>query len=500
MHKLSIIIMGMDNLNSNVISNAWSISPSEVIVVVSDLATEEEVKLAESTGCKIIIKNHLASNNEYVLGLKEAKGDIVLFLNGDHVIGQEQITSFIQPIMNGEADVVMNNLTSVFLANRIKQWPDTITLWRQVFNDSLGYQHLLIDSLLSMPYALSRQVIQSVGINGFENLAIANLLILEQEWKISRHMSLLLQSEMFLPPQQSRYYVPITDSEREMVKSYLEAFKIWFQKHGVRGQYHDAGRRRDIIKNIKENGNLHDYAIIYKGNVKNSTQYDGKQLSVIIPAQNEEKSIGMVIHQASLIDPMEIIVVVNGSNDKTEEIARQLGATVIVFHEPLGIDVGRSIGALEAKGDILLFIDADFSISATDLRPFCQAVMNGIDVALNNLNIDYFPLYIVNLYKYMLNIACGRKELGVGSIVAVPHALSRRCLNGIGWDSLINPNLAHVKAIMQGYQVTNVHFVDVMKPNRIRPDQHFSKNGHPKAVLRIIGDHLESLAYWLEHS
>ena len=100
----------------------------------------------------------------------------------------------------------------------------------------------------------------------------------------------------------------------------------------------------------------------------------------------------------------------------------------------------------------------------------------------------------------MLNIACDRKELGVGSILAVPHALSKVCVDGIGWDSLLNPNVAHVKAILQGYRVSNVHFVDVMSPNRIRPDQHFSSTGHPKAVLRINGDHLESHAYLLEHS
>ena len=30
----------------------------------------------------------------------------------------------------------------------------------------------------------------------------------------------------------------------------------------------------------------------------------------------------------------------------------------------------------------------------------------------------------------MLNIACNRKDLGVGSTIAVPHAISRKCLEG----------------------------------------------------------------------
>ena len=96
----------------------------------------------------------------------------------------------------------------------------------------------------------------------------------------------------------------------------------------------------------------------------NSSIYNGKQLSIIIPAQNEEATIKEVILEARKIEPKEIIVVINGSTDQTEAIAKQLGATVIVYEEALGHDVGRAIGAQEATGDILLFIDADFAIPA----------------------------------------------------------------------------------------------------------------------------------------
>ena len=100
-------------------------------------------------------------------------------------------------------------------------------------------------------------------------------------------------------------------------------------------------------------------------------------------------------------------------NRSTEAIAKQLGATVIVYEEALGHDVGRAIGAQEATGDILLFIDADFAIPAKDLHPLTKAVADGVDIVLNDLNLNLrFPLYIVNLYKYMLNIACNRKDLG----------------------------------------------------------------------------------------
>ncbi|TKH09624.1 glycosyl transferase, partial [Bacillus wiedmannii] len=44
-----------------------------------------------------------------------------------------------------------------------------------------------------------------------------------------------------------------------------------------------------------------------------------------------------------------------------------------------------------------------------------------------------------------------------------------------------------------------VHYVDVVKPNRIRLMENVSHNGHPPAVLRIIGDHVEALSYLIEH-
>ena len=50
-----------------------------------------------------------------------------------------------------------------------------------------------------------------------------------------------------------------------------------------------------------------------------------------------------------------------------------------------------------------------------------------------------------------------------------------------------------MKAILSGFEVACVSRVEVDKMNRIRPSEHFAKIGHPPAVLRIIGDHIEGL-------
>ncbi|NTV23260.1 MAG: glycosyltransferase [Nanoarchaeota archaeon] len=83
-------------------------------------------------------------------------------------------------------------------------------------------------------------------------------------------------------------------------------------------------------------------------------------ISVIIPALNEEKRISRAISQFDSIDSIEIIVADGGSTDKTGQISRSLGAKVVLnSRESQTIAKNRNLGAKAAKGDILIFCDAD---------------------------------------------------------------------------------------------------------------------------------------------
>lgn len=91
-----------------------------------------------------------------------------------------------------------------------------------------------------------------------------------------------------------------------------------------------------------------------------------KNIKVIIPAFNEQNSVGRVIKDIPKDLASEIIVINNASTDDTEIVAREAGATVLVEKIPgygraclKGLDYLANLK--EEKVDIVVFIDADYS-------------------------------------------------------------------------------------------------------------------------------------------
>lgn len=218
-------------------------------------------------------------------------------------------------------------------------------------------------------------------------------------------------------------------------------------------------------------------------------------LSVIIPAMNEERTIAAVVREATRIcRDAEVLVIVNGSTDGTANEAERAGARVLHYPEALGHDAGRRVGAASARGQILLFTDADILIPAEHLAPFVQAVLNGDDVALNNYNgpLKRSPVHPVVEAKHMLNSLLSRSDLGGASMTAIPHALSRQALEIIGISSLEIPPLAHAKAIIGGLRVQAVHHVPVGKWNAVRTRK---RGGADLLSQVVLNDHLEAIRW-----
>ncbi|MBI2646937.1 glycosyltransferase family 2 protein [Candidatus Woesearchaeota archaeon] len=95
------------------------------------------------------------------------------------------------------------------------------------------------------------------------------------------------------------------------------------------------------------------------------------EISIILPALNEEKSIGKTIREIKDVlskgkIKFEIIVVDSDSRDKTAMIARSLGAKVV--NEPIkGYGNALRRGFREAKGRYIIMYDPDGTYDANTL-------------------------------------------------------------------------------------------------------------------------------------
>lgn len=369
----------------------------------------------------------LGHNVDRAIGAKEAQGDILLFADADFTISPSILKKFLSPLFLGQADVILNNLDYIFYK---KQNPHSTTIWRQISNQFFHRSDLGIDSLVSVPHALTKEVVRKIGTDCLANPTLALLKIIQSQFKINNDLEIdVISPNRYNPAQHLNTPTTLSVSEKRIIGNHIEAISQWLKGlQNSRANYFDGERKHEILEGLKSN-NKHFLPNITRGIEKTSTLYNQKQLSIIIPVQNEENTIEGVIAEAQKLAPLEIIVVVNGSTDSTEKLAIKSGATVITYEEVLGNDTGRAVGAYFAKGDILLFIDGDFVISSTDLSPFVHAVQQGVDLALNDLEhyLTYrFPLHIVTACKYGVNLACNRKDLGVGSTTAVPHAFGKK--------------------------------------------------------------------------
>ena len=145
-----------------------------------------------------------------------------------------------------------------------------------------------------------------------------------------------------------------------------------------------------------------------------------RSISVVIPAKNEQASIGKVVSAVFNIMPgAEVIVVDDGSNDDTSELAEKAGARVITRPYSMGNGAAIKTGAREANGELLITMDGDGQHPPSDIPRLLAKMDQGYDMVVGARTHDSQASVgrgLANkIYNYLASKITGQKVLDLTS-------------------------------------------------------------------------------------
>lgn len=187
------------------------------------------------------------------------------------------------------------------------------------------------------------------------------------------------------------------------------------------------------------------------------------RIAVIIPALDEEAAIGEVVREVPRNLATEIVVVDNGSIDRTVEVARAAGARVI--HEPMrGYGAACLAGAMAAQDvDILVFLDGDRSDDPAEMPVVLRPILdNKADLVVGSRTtglteegaLTSHQRFGNRLVTGMVRLLYGLTLTDIGPFRAIQAPVFRDL--GMEHKTYGWPVEMVVKAAKKGYRVVNV--------------------------------------------
>lgn len=154
------------------------------------------------------------------------------------------------------------------------------------------------------------------------------------------------------------------------------------------------------------------------------------KVSIIIPAYNEERTIGKCLSSVKKLSypksKLEVIVIDDGSTDNTAKVVSKFDVKLIKGKHK-GVGVARNLGIEKSKGKIIVFIDADEVMNKTFLCdivvPYKDKDVVGVDCSYNLFNTES---KIARLH--FLRIFLGMKDPGS----PYPRSCRKKIIKEIG--------------------------------------------------------------------
>jgi glycosyltransferase involved in cell wall biosynthesis len=203
-----------------------------------------------------------------------------------------------------------------------------------------------------------------------------------------------------------------------------------------------------------------------------STPANAPSLTIVIPALNEEDSIGTTIERclaardhirrtAGVLET-EVIVVSDGSTDHTAEIARRFSEVkVIEFARNRGYGAAIQEGWRQGKGTLLGFLDADGTCDPIHFAQMCRvAIQDSSDVVLGSRmgplsQMPRIRRFGNRLYALLLGFLCGRHVTDTASGMRVVRREALRHLYPLPLGLHFTPAMS-ARALLNNLRVTEI--------------------------------------------
>jgi glycosyltransferase involved in cell wall biosynthesis len=213
-------------------------------------------------------------------------------------------------------------------------------------------------------------------------------------------------------------------------------------------------------------------------------------ISVVIPAFNEEQSIGITIAAVQRLpnygDGWETLVVDDGSTDRTSATASAHGARVIRHPHNLGYGRALKTGIDAASHDTIIIIDADGTYAADDIPGLVEAYADGFDMVVGvrsgkDLREPFLKVVLRAVLTLLVEFTAGRRIPDVNSGLRV---FSRKAIQP--YFGQLCDTFSFTTSLTLAYMMT-ARFVNFV------PIRYGTRLGQSK--VRLLRDALRTLQY-----
>lgn len=239
---VSVIIPAMNEAQTiaGVISRASRVHPRCEVIVVVNGSADQTAEIAHSLGAHVIsYELPLGHDAGRSVGAEAAKGEILLFTDGDLVISAVDLRPFVTAVSGG-ADIALNDYSGPVR----KLSPHPVVLSKHALNILLGRPDLKGCSMTAVPHAISRKALEVLGSDLLSRPPMAHAKAVLSGMRVEAAHKVPVGKLNAVRRKENG-----KDPLQQLVTAdHLEAVSLLLDQRGNRAGFGDGARRREMVR------------------------------------------------------------------------------------------------------------------------------------------------------------------------------------------------------------------------------------------------------------